>query len=481
MKDAREKLRKFWAWNPGKILLAIGCCGLLLLTLIPLFRLTVYAVPYYDDYNFGRFATAAMEQEQSKWAAISGALDCSRIQWYAWQGTYSSIFFMTLMPAIWGEQYYFLGPVFILLLLFAGTMVFTWTILRKVLEMDRWNSLAIQAVITTAVFMFIYSAQSGFYWYNGGVHYVGMHGFGLLLLSAAICLERAKGRTSTGLLLTVLLVSVVLEHRKKGLWLLPAALVYIIGFGLNVAAPGNSVRARSYVGWGYSPLESIGRSFLEAVKHLPEFTGSIVLMVMVMLLPAIWQALRGTNYRFRCPGIVLAWSFCLYAAGYTPSLYSLGHAGLSRTLNAVKITYLVLLFLNEIYWCGWLQQRLQKKAGSKFRWLAKWDGTAVWWFYAIMGLEFIMIFQVSPNQAGHYSAYGAYYYVHSGEAYNFHQEYLERVEKLLGDEENVQLEPYHFKPWFLCMGDISENADNEANRSLAIWYDKESVTLISED
>ena len=103
------------------------------------------------------------------------------------------------------------------------------------------------------------------------------------------------------------------------------------------------------------------------------------------------------------------------------------------------------------------------------------------WFYAIMGLEFIMIFQVSPNQAGHYSAYGAYYYVHTGEAYNFHQEYLERVEKLLGDEDDVQLQPYHYKPWFLCMGDLSEDENNEANRSLAIWYDKDSVTLISED
>ena len=272
-------------WKPGEILLAAGCLGLLLLTLIPLFRLTVYAVPYYDDYNFGRFARAAMEQEQSKWAAISGALDCSRTQWYAWQGTYSSIFFMTLMPAIWGEQYYFLGPVFILLLLFAGTMLFTGTILRKVLELDRWNSLVIQAVITAAVFMFIYSAQSGFYWYNGGIHYVGMHGFALLFLSAAICLERAEGRTSTGLLFTatvllamitagsnfitalqglvsllsILLVSVVLERRKKGLWLLSATLVYIIGFGLNVAAPGNSVRARSYEGWGYGPLEAIAR------------------------------------------------------------------------------------------------------------------------------------------------------------------------------------------------------------------------------
>lgn len=68
-----------------------------------------------------------------------------------------------------------------------------------------------------------------------------------------------------------------------------------------------------------------------------------------------------------------------------------------------------------------------------------------------------------------------------GEAYNFHQEYLERVEKLLGDEDDVQLQPYHYKPWFLCMGDLSEDENNEANRSLAIWYDKDSVTLISED
>lgn len=508
MKDAREKLRKLWLWKPGKILLSIGCCGLLLLTLIPLFRLTVYAVPYYDDYNFGRFARAAMEQEQSKWAAISGALDCSRNQWYAWQGTYSSIFFMTLMPAIWGEQYYFLGPVFILLLLLAGSMLFTRTILRKVLGMDQWNSLAIQAVVTVAVFMFIYSAQSGFYWYNGGIHYVGMHGFALLFLSAAICLERAEGRTSTGLLFTasvllamitagsnfvtalqglvsllsILMVSVVWEHRKKGLWLLPATLVYIIGFGMNVAAPGNSVRARSYEGWGYGPLESIGRSFLEAVKHIPEYTGLAVLTMMLLLLPLIWQAVKSTGYRFRYPGIVLAWSFCVYAAGYTPSLYSLGHAGLSRTLNAVKITYLLLLFLNEIYWCGWLQQTLQRKAKQRgVQKILAWNGAAVWEFYVVIGLMFLIIFHASPNQAGHYSAYGAYYYVHTGEANNFHQEYLERVKRLSGQAKNVHLPAYKYTPWFLCIGDISEDASNEANRSLAMWYGKDSVTRISED
>lgn len=512
VKDRSVDWKKILTWKPGEKLLAIGFCLLLLAALIPLFRLTIYAVPYYDDYNFGRFARAAIEQEQSKWAAISGALDCSRTQWYAWQGTYSSIFFMTLMPAVWGEQYYFLGPVFILLLLLAGSMVFTHVILRKVFRMEKWSSLAIQAVITIAEFMFIYSAQSGFYWYNGGIHYVGMHGFGLLFLSVAICLERAEGRTAKGLLftasvllamitagsnfvtalqglwcvLTILAVSVVWEHRKKGLWLLPSTLVYIIGFGLNVAAPGNSVRARSYVGWGYGPLESIGRSFLEAVKHIPEYTGPVVLMVMLLLLPMIWQAVKSTDYRFRYPGIVLVWSFCLYATGYTPSLYSLGHAGLSRTLNAVKITYLLLLFLNEIYWIGWLRQLLEKRAEQTTGQLTiqKWairSDAAAWWFYVLIGVACLVIFRASPNQAGHYSSYGAYYYVHTGEAYNFHQEYLERVAILSGPEKDVQLPAYQFRPWFLCMGEISEDADNEANRSLAMWYHKDSVTLKEKD
>lgn len=419
---------------------------------------------------------------------------------------------MTLMPAVWGEQYYFLGPVFILLLLLAGSMVFTHVILRKVFRMEKWSSLAIQAVITIAEFMFIYSAQSGFYWYNGGIHYVGMHGFGLLFLSVAICLERAEGRTAKGLLftasvllamitagsnfvtalqgllclLTILLVSVVVERRRTGLWLLPSTLVYIIGFGLNVAAPGNSVRARSYVGWGYGPLESIGRSFLEAVKHIPEYTGPVVLMVMLLLVPMIWQAVKSTDYRFRYPGIVLALSFCLYATGYTPSLYSLVHAGLSRTLNAVKITYLLLLFLNEIYWIGWLRQLLEKRAEQTTGQLTiqKWairNGAAAWWFYVLIGVACLVIFRASSNQAGHYSSYGAYYYVHTGEAYNFHQEYLERVAILSGPEKDVQLPAYQFRPWFLCMGEISENADNEANRSLAMWYHKDSVTLKEKD
>ena len=171
---------------------------------------------------------------------------------------------------------------------------------------------------------------------------------------------------------------------------------------------------------------------------------------------------------------VAALSFCLYTSGFTPSLYAMGHGGLSRTLNAVKMTWQLLLILNEVYFLGWLQQYLEKKSKNI-------SGDASWWFYALVGVVMLLIFSASDNQAGNYSAYGAYYYVHTGEAYNFHEQYLERVEMLKSDASRVVLEPYRFKPWFLCMGDLSDNPDSEENRAIADWYGKASVVVPDPD
>ena len=84
MKGALEKLRKILLWKPGRVLLAVGCCGLLLLTLIPLLRLAIYAVPYYDDYNFGRFARAAIEQEKSGFASKDRLMRRENFSWIPW-------------------------------------------------------------------------------------------------------------------------------------------------------------------------------------------------------------------------------------------------------------------------------------------------------------------------------------------------------------------------------------------------------------
>lgn len=490
----REKIKKIAGWCPGPALIAWAAALALMLLLAPLLRLAEYSVPWYDDYNYGGFVKRAISESPTVRNALAGAWECARSSWYAWQGTYMSIVFMALMPGAWGEAYYRWGPVFLICILALSTCVLVGTLLRDVLRADWRHTVIIAASAASITLVLIHTAQAGFYWYNAGVHYVGMHSFGMLLVAAAIRLLHAEkvwqrvllavlgailatmvagANFVTALqgLLTLLTVAVLgwIVYRKRIFWLLPAFCVYILGFCQNVMAPGNDKRADNYIGWGMSPIKAVLYSFVEGFKHIWEFTGWMTLAIFLLMLPIIWHMLKTVDFSFRLPGLLSLWSLCLYATGFTPSLYSLGHAGLSRTLNAVKITYQILLVLNVVYWSGWFYARLKKRGKEPA--CRMWR----WWHYPLLGLLMLLIFHFESNQAGSFSSYGAFYYVHTGEAYNFYQEYLERVALFQGEESVVVVKPYQWRPWFLCIGDLSDDPENESNRAVADWYHKAKV------
>lgn len=494
-----ERLKKIAGWCPGPELYAAGAVAALLLLLIPLVRLALYSVPWYDDYNYGRFAKIAMENAPTLQNAVKGALECVRVSWYAWQGTYSSVLLMSLMPGIWGEEYYCLGPVFLILLLTVSVCVLVSTLLKNILKAERSHIVGLSAVSAIMTVVLIHTAQAGFYWYNGGVHYVGIHAFAMLLTAVTVKLfyEEQMWRrclwTILGILLAALvaggnfvtalqgllvLLSIValgcIPHKGRTFFLLPVLAAYAWGFYKNVSAPGNDKRAANFVDWGMSPAKSVLYSFVEGGRKAWEFTGWMTLVLLVLMLPLILHMVRRTTFEFKKPWLVSLWSVCLYATGFTPSLYSLGHGGLGRTLNAVKLTWQLLLILNLIYWCGWLCRRLKLRGeNSGQMWC--------WWFYPLTALMILLVFWTEPNQAGSFSSYGAYYYIHTGEAYNFYQEYLERVEILKSDESYVELTPYRWRPWFICMGDLSGNPEDESNRALAAWYGKAEIICVDDN
>lgn len=495
---------------------AVAVTALLALAglLVPLLRILPYTAPWYDDYNYGSFVQAFLSEDYSLRSALQGAWYCVRTQWYAWQGTFASVWFMSFVPLVWGEEYYFLGPLFVLCLLVAGTLVLTGVLMRRVLRADEWSCAAVAAGTTILTVEFMHTVQSGLYWYNTALHYTGMHSFLMLTIAAAVGLITGKGKKSPivlvpltmlgavlgggsnfvtclqGLLVLGLLLGLELVMRKRrGLLLVPPMAVYAYAFYLNVSAPGNNVRAANYVGWGYSAPEAILRSFWEGILHLWEFTGVRTWLVLLLMAPVIWHTVRRTAFRFRLPLLVLAVSFGLYCTGFTPSLYSLGHAGLGRTLNAVKLTFQLLLVLNEVYLLGWFAQRMEQKeqGGGKPRSAVRRilcsadDGAAPWWYYAAVCAALAVTFAADPIQATNYSTYMTYAFVHSGEAYNYHQEYLARVETLKGNGEDIVFEPYHFTPYPICSGDLSEDPEAEENRAVSNWYGKNSVRIAGSD
>lgn len=514
----KDKLKRLLEWGPDTRAAAVLSVCALLFLLVPLLRLAFYAIPWYDDYNYGQFVKDFLDEERSIRSAFAGAFYCTGVQWYAWQGTFSSIFFMSLMPAVWGEQYYFWGPVFLILILSFSAWTLTGALVRHVLKGDRAQCIVLQAIATAMIVELIYSAQQGFYWYNGGVHYVGMHSFLLFLAAAWVRLITDSGRSLSvflvmwslagavlagganyvtalqGLLAGVSIAALGALLRKKRAFLLaPSLLLYALCFYRSAAAPGNDVRnqvLRNYGGGGMPPVMAIGSSFKEAVLHLGEFTDPAMLIMLMLAAPFVWNVVKKQPIRFRYPGVLLAWSFCLYAAGFAPTLYAMGHGGFDRTLNAVKITYQFLVIINFAYWTGWLcrkRQETEKPRGfGAFRTVLEkltgvGQGRIALRFYLLAGILLLTAFALEKNQAGSFSSYGAYYYIHTGEANEFHREYLARVETIKNGSGRVAVDAYYFRPWFLRIGDLSEDADSEQNQAMARWYNREAVYCRSED
>lgn len=467
-----------------------------IIAVIPLLRLALYATPFYDDYGYSLYVKRYLDMGEGLKGIIAGVSYSVKSSWYAWQGTYGSILFMSLMPAAFGEQYYCVGLWIIILTITVSVFDFSYTLAVRVCKSAKASGIIAASIISLFVVELINTAHQGFYWYNGAVHYTFMYGLMLLMLSNGIkivCSEKTIECILRGVVLVILsflvaganfvvalqgimIMAVLLVFslvlRKKNSWiLLPAIIIYAFGLWLNVSAPGNSRRGAYYN--GFSPAKSILLSFKEAFTHIPQFTGLITIVFIVLLIPILWNIVHKMNYEFKLPGLVSLLSYCFYATGFTPSLYGMGSPGLERTFNAVKFTMQLLLVINEAYWLGWLANRL-KRSGKN---VIKLNHNIIFYFAILVSC--VWTFAVSNNQAGSYSSYGAYYYVHTGEAYNYRAEYLATIEAINDSMHGeVVVNAHVFRPWLLCgNNELDSDPNAEQNRFMADFYRVKSIRI----
>lgn len=488
---------KIAGWHFSEKWVAILSCLCLVLLLIPLLRLSMYTVPWYDDYSYGRFVKSFVLEEGILKGAIDGAFYTVKTWWYCWQGTFSSIFMMTLVPEAFGDGLYYLGIIFIILFFTMSALVFVRMMAKHLLKANGAVQITLGVLITGTMLELIYTAQQGLFWYNSAVHYTFMHGVLFLLISAIIGLYFCKSAFGTCLLtvgaaclavvcsgsnfvtalqgiliVAATMIITMIMKKKRSLFLVPVLLVYSIGLYYSISAPGNKVRGAYYTGYG--AIESVLYSFKSAFMEFWNFTGMVTIVILCLYIVIIWNTLKRLNYSFAWPGLVTLFSFCFYATGFTSSYYGMGTAGVSRTWVVIKFTLQILLFINAGYWTGWwIHRRMkkQKKVPDVKQWV---------WVYFIAGAGIVFCFLFSNNRVGEYSSYGAYHYVHSGEAANFYAEYRTRIEQIESGGPVVEVEPYAWHPWFLCKDDLSTNPQEEKNRAMAEWYRKEAIYIKAE-
>lgn len=485
--------RLFSKFNINSGVMALITVLVLICALLPVYRLGLFSCPWYDDYGYG-FNVKYYYSQEGFWGIFKGMISTIRGSWYSWQGTYASIGAMSLAGMSFGEKYYFIGVWTVITVIAIGIFAFSFTSQKRLLNADNKEAVVLSVLITLYLMEFIYISYQGFFWYNSAVHYTFMYGIMLLMMTCAINIVAPQNSKKISRFLWVIVTCILavitaganfvtclqgllflltifafalLRKNKKSLLILFPILCYSIGLYYNVSAPGNNNRAAFYT--GESAIEAIIDSFKSAILYIPKITDVAALVMIVMMLPVLLNLAVKAEFSFKMPALVTALAFCLYSTGYTASFYSTASAPIDRTMIPVKFTYQLLLLFVAFYWIGWLVKR--KKIEKKYRFNLA--------YFLILSLMILVCFTKSKDQAGGYLSYGSYYYVHTGEAQNFRQEYLSRIETILNsDGGDVAVEPIVFRPWLLIgKEELSTDPNAEPNTFMAKYYGVKSIYL----
>src|SRR5699024_1948967 len=154
-----------------------------IISLLPLITLSFYSHPAGDDYVYGASAHLVWIETHSLFQTLKAAVQTVVDYYYSWQGTYASIFFLALQPAVFSQRLYFLTTFLMLVMLTGGTLFLIKIIFTRYLHFPLSLRLSLSFAVLILCIQTPEEGKSAFFWYNGALHYVFMHSCMLFLLA----------------------------------------------------------------------------------------------------------------------------------------------------------------------------------------------------------------------------------------------------------------------------------------------------------
>lgn len=491
-----------------------ACAAVLfVVSVLPLLLLGRYSVMCIDDYDYGRrIHDIWMEGGTFSQAFQEAAAQMSDLYMHQ-QGSYVSCILMGLCPMNFWYESAFLVPIVMILMFSLSTFVLGRQILVRWLGSGKDHASLIMFLLLFMYYQVMEAPFEGIYWYNGSVHYIVMESVLFLVaafvseiiwgdgkrLTAVWCLLAGIGGIFVGggnlvtglqaeILLFLLLLYTFFMQRKKFLYVLFPFLAFTLGFLCNVLAPGNTVKtntleAVSGMTLGYSVIPAICLSFYFAAAFMIEWTNLFVILIWLALLPVFWRTGKQSGRSFNHPIWVTAGAFCIVAAMFTPTLFALGSAGLSRVDNIIQMVYYLCLFSVTIYWFGWVSHQNNvesslstgEKEQSSGKQLGLFlDNTRNLMTAACM-LLVLAVWTLTADK-NTYTGISALRSLVKGEAAVYYTEAMARHE--LYEDENITdvvVEPFSAKPALFDFEDLSEDGGYWLNGAVAAYYHKNSV------
>ena len=473
--------------------------------LIPLFRIAYYNFMSVDDFSYALHAGEIWEETHSVFKVLIGQIPYTWEYYFSWQGTFFSVWLTTSITGIFGENAYYVTTWFTLGGFVLSESFFLMTVMRKVLGAD-WIRAGIITMCCIIMQVLLTPAPcEGFFWLCGAMLYTFIHALALVLCTLWILLYQQKGRKKwkdillcigivvltiaisgsnyiTALTLFLLYVFCTLyyyvkRHPKK-IFVLVCNILYVMGFLVNVLAPGNGVRQAAANVVQVGAVKSILLSLKEAAVYITTWTIFPGIVMGILLIPLFVNIVRRKEFRYPFPALVSLLSFCVFAAQFTPTIYALGFIGEGRVRNLYRFNYFLLVYGNELYWIGWCYNRILKgKMISDNSGVHSESGSS-WLLPGWLAGSVILMLGLSVWGGSTVTTVNAIKSLREGEAKQYYAEYLDRLQVLEEESiDNAELKPFTVKPYMLFFGDIEEDQFHWINESMADYYGKEKVIL----
>jgi hypothetical protein len=363
---------------------------------------------------------------------------------------------------------------------------------------------------------FLPSPVEGLFWYNAAMFYTGFFGMALFLIGLVLkYMQREKlrfwvyglagltaffvggGNYVTALTAAMVLAvvtgyqfiiaktrqpEIVLHVDKKAQvrhWRLP--LVAFVGvtaaLAVSAFAPGNAVRD--------SYLEGMGavRAVLFSLYYGVDFIHSYFLFSplwfgVAALVPLMYRTAKNSGYGFRYPVLAVGIFYGIYAAAFTPFLYTAAAPVPGRVMNVGFYFLLLFVFFAMLYVCGYVARK------GYGEWFRRRKYTAqVYMGVCIVLFVAACVVSVHGNRNA-VTGVSAVRSILNGEARAFHNENTARREILhhamnTATDEIIFLPAVTARPYVLFFTDISTSSESWRNIAMAEFYALAGVALQS--
>ncbi len=363
-------------------ILAIFSALLLLLGTLPLYTISLYNHPYYDDYGFSSAVHDVWVQTHSFQEAFSAAVTSTKDVRNNWQGTYTGTFLSNLQPGVFSENLYWVTTFFLLTAFLLCFGFFITTVSRHLLHIGKAETVILVCLSLFLMTQFLPDASEAFFWFNGGVGntfiysllalslaltirfwHIKQNAPGLILALAALTTLLGGGSYGGGLfgLLIFVTITVVFYRKKNSHRFDFAGLTFwfLLCFLYSISAAGNTVRA-SMIGADVGVVKAVLQSLYYGMALLGSYTTLPVLAVGLVLSPILWKAAKQSPFSFQHPIWVLLLAAGVYCAQLTPPLYSGVFIGGGRITDTYYYSYIMLFLFAETYVLGALARRRER-------------------------------------------------------------------------------------------------------------------------